>query len=47
MFRSHNGFRLGLTAIAVAILGSGAAPAQDKSVDKASADGWVSKALEA
>ena len=42
MFRSRNGFRLGLTALAVAILGSGAAPAQDKSADKASADGWVS-----
>ncbi len=42
MFRSRNGFRLGLTALAAAILGSGTAPAQDKSADNAPADGWVS-----
>ena len=42
MFRSRNVFRLALTAWAVAILGSGTAPAQDKRADKAAGDGWVS-----
>ena len=40
MFQSRNAFRLALSALAVAIVTSGPAPAQDKAPAKP-ADGWV------